>query len=104
MASMKVKVTQTMAKAMQKAMPEYSISVVKFSPDGYRMNVDYDLFNNETDYSYKTGKFSAIRIGYPASYYAMPQYITTKQLVKCFNHSDKTLNGFLASVKDFVEI
>ena len=101
---MKVKVTYPMLKLLKNALPDYSVSLVKMPIDLYRAMVDFDEYSNYKDYSYKTEKFSVIRIDYPAEYYAMPQYLTTNILSKIFRSSDHTMNGFIDAVKAYCEI
>jgi len=99
---MKVKVTNTMLKAIREISGCYmKANLVKFSPDEYAVKVDYDLFRNEQDFDYKTGMFKAIRIDYAPELYAVPRYITTRDLVQAFRGSDKTYTGFLQAVKEY---
>jgi len=101
---MKVKVTNNMVSVLRKAFPDYKIRMDRMLPDTYKMIVDYDLFRNEQDFSFNTGKFSAIAIVYPDNHYAPTKYLTTNDLLRCFRWSDKTFDGFLKQVKQEIEI
>lgn len=105
---MLVKVTTPMYKILrshiQESFPGYSITIEKFNPDTYARYVDADIYRNEVDYSPKTGKFSVLRVQYPDEYYAMPSYITTRDLARLFSSSDKTWNGFLRQIDREIEI
>ena len=101
---MRVMVSVPMVKFIKKALPEYAVSLEKYSMDQYRAYVDYDVLSNETDWNYETSRFKVIRIGYPANYYAMPRYLTTRELNKIFSRSDKTADGFISEIRAAIEI
>lgn len=101
---MKVKVSNPMYKAIKNALPSYKITLEKLTPEQYERNIDFDLFRNTSDYSYKTGLFSVIKITYPAEYYAMPRYITTRDLTAVFRNSDKTFTSFIEELKSYIAI
>lgn len=83
---MKVKVSKTFAAYINKAAKELGFkveaSVVTMSGRAYKMNVSMDLYEAEGtgDYDYVEDEAKAIRVEYPAEYYAMPKYITTAEL------------------------
>ena len=107
---MLVKATKTMVNEIKKAIKDdstfkdYSITLEKFSDRQFRWYVDIDGYKHETDYNYKDNTFNVIKIEYPYNYYACNKYITTRDLVKIFRSSDKTLNGFINSFKEYIEI
>lgn len=101
---MKVKVTYPMLKEIKKALPKYNVSLEKYTLEQYERFVDFDVYRNEIDYDDKTGKMKVIKIIYPDSYYAMPRYLTTKDLSQIFKYSDKTYNGFIKELVDYCEI
>lgn len=101
---MKVKATQPMTKLIKERFPTFGVRLVKFTPDEYKTFVDYDVFRNEKDYNPRTGKLQAIRIDYPADCYAMPRYVTTKDLIRVFMASDRTLSGFISSLENEIAI
>lgn len=104
MSKIKVKVTNTTAKLIKKALPQCKIDLVKLSENEFKWLVDYDIWRNEKDYSIEDGKFKAIRIIYPQEYYACDKYITTRDLEYAFKQSDKTLNGFIDELTAFCGI
>ena len=91
---MKVKATKTMVKELKKHLPEgYNITLEKMSERQFALYVDINTYNHEHDYNINDGKFSVIKIIYPYEYYAMPKYITTKDLSKIFKTCNKTWEG-----------
>lgn len=100
---MRVQATKTMAREIKKQ-TGFSATLEKFSPERYEVIVDYDLLANEEDYNWGDRLFSAIRIDYPAEFYAIPRYLSTRDLRRIFRESDKTFNGFFEAVKNAIEI
>lgn len=90
--TMKVKVSKVMADFINKAAEELGFkahaSVETFTERGYKMQVDVmmDPWELERlgDYDYRRDEYKAIRVDYPDDYYACPQYLTTKGLLKEF--------------------
>lgn len=78
---------------------------VTMTPDSYKWNVSMDIFGayDYGDYSYNTGMVRAIRVEYPADWYACDGYITTKQLNKLYRAGD-TVETFTARVLEEIEI
>ena len=101
---MVVKVSNTMSKALGKILKNSTVSLVKMTPDKYSVTVDYDLFRHEQDYDIKTGLFKALMIDYNPELYALPRYLTTRDLVSIFRNSDKTYEGFCEGVQRFCEV
>lgn len=106
---MKVKVSKVMAAAIKKeiAAGNYpgieSAQYCEMSADNYRLFVDcFGL--NITDYDYNKSVYKAIQVTYPADYYAMPRYITTKDLNQAFKESDKSYIGFFKALYKIIEI
>lgn len=104
---MKVKVTKTMAAAIKKSMramyPAVTVSLETYKPDVYSRNVG-SVWENEQDYDYSSGQFKCIRIVYPDEYYAMPRYLTTRELRYIAGRCNGTLDGFMHAVKQAIEI
>ena len=82
---MKVKVTKVLARTLNKNIKEFSIEYDEMSEAAYRAYVDSNLFNNEGDYNYNTGKFKVFRVVYPDGCYSFNRYITTKDLLRVFS-------------------
>lgn len=101
---MKVKATKTMARVLSQNIKDYKISLIKLDEGQFARYVDIDAFNHEVDFDHKNQKYNVIVVEYPLNYYATVKYITTKDLSKLFNKSDKTLNGFIQAFKNYVEI
>lgn len=93
-----------MRKFLSDNIPEYNFIIEKMSLDEYRIKVDYELIYHTDDLRSSDNKMQAIKVIYPADFYAIDRYLTTKDLVKIFNHSDKTADGFIKAVKDEIEI
>ena len=90
-----VKVSNPMIKAMKKAMPEYSFKLLELTPESYQLKVDYDLFRNESDFNIDKHIFKVIQIIYPPEYYALPRYITTRDLRRTYKNSDGSYDDFI---------
>lgn len=102
---MKVCLTKTMAKEIKKNCKDIiaAAALVEFTPEKYRLLVDYNggLF---MDYNMNTGNIKAIKISYPESFYACPRYITSKDLRRVFEASNKTYTGFFERIREEIEI
>lgn len=107
---MKIKCTLTFAKTMQKELDKnektknYKIDLVQLTDDLYGFFVDYNRKSIDFDYNYNINKWQALKIIYPDNYYASSQYLTTKDLHKIYNNSDKTYNGFVNALIDYIEV
>ena len=102
---MKVKVTKTMLKELRKYIDtKYQLTFEKMKADNYRVYVDYDLLENEEDYDITDGTFKVIKVNYPEEYYAMPRYLTSRDLRSAYKQSDKTYDGFMKAVESVIEI
>lgn len=101
---MKVKVSKTMAKMLNDKIKEYTITFASMSEHNYKMSVDIDIFNHDIDYDWINNRYNVIMIEYPCEYYACNNYLTTKDLTKAFDKSDKTLDGFIQAVKNMIEV
>jgi len=109
---MRVKVTYPMAKVIQEAMPkDHSVKLVKLTPKEYAWHVHYGgIYHAEDhgDYDWKTGKCKAIQIIYPSDYYAMPQYITSKDLNdyfrECAKDGEVTIERWKEKLKEALEV
>jgi len=87
---MKIKVSKVFAEFINTTAKELNFKVtakvVELSENSYRWNVDLDIFRayDYGDVNDKNGKFKAIMLVYPENYYAVPNYLTTYQLIKEF--------------------
>lgn len=105
---MNIQATQVMAKAINKAFKAkgwgYQAKQVMLTDREYSLYVG-DVYDAEDygDYSDQENKYRAIRIIYPADYYACDRYLTTKDLNRLFSKGD-TLEDYIAKVLEEVEI
>lgn len=100
---MVVKVTKKMASVLAKEFKDYEIEYQEMTEQAYSYCVDIYSFNHDNDYNFITNKFKVIKVVYPSSYYALPKYLTTNDLLRLFLKSDKTYNGFIAEIKNEIE-
>lgn len=96
---MRVQVSQPMTKLINEVFQDSRVKLLKMNPAIYENTIDYDLFRHTDDYNINSGMFKVIEIIWSAEYYAMPSYITTRDLVRVFRSSDGTLAGFKESIK-----
>ena len=101
---MKLKCTKVMAKLLNEKIKDYEITLEKMTERQFAFLVDLDSFNHEIDFDCATNKFNVLCVNYPQDYYANNRYITTKELIKIYNQSNKTLDGFIQSFFEYVEI
>lgn len=85
---MKVKVSKTMVKELNKYAKNLEFAYRECNIDTYRTCVNYDVFGNNADYNTKTGLMKFIQVNYPSEYYALPQYLTTRELLKMLDSGD----------------
>ena len=102
---MKLKVTKKMVNELNNNARCKQISFVyaTTSPANYTRLVDYDLFRNESDYDYSTGKMKYIKVMYPPECYALPGVLTTSDL-KRFYVSGDTVETFCKRVIENMSI
>ena len=86
---MKIKVSKKFADFINKTAKELGFkceaSVVTMGDKGYRLNIGLDAMldaQDNGDYDWCEGEYKAIRVNYPAEYYAAPKYLTTAELTK----------------------
>ena len=83
---MKIKTTKTLTAALnkeaQKQQTDMWFDCITLSSYDYSKIVSYRFEDMERDYDMRTGKCKAIKVIYPGEYYAMPNYITTNDLLK----------------------
>lgn len=107
---MKVMVSKTMCRELNKyaqtqpIFNQYEFQFDELSRRLYEWNVNMDSYKYENDYQVDKGLFKFIRVVYPDDYYAMPRYLTTNDLERCFQHSDGTYQSFMNEVMREVEI
>lgn len=102
-----VKATKAMTDFLRKNLNLECVELIKlckFSESEFTQLVDYNSFAHICDYSSATGKFSVIKIIYKAENYANPTYLTTKDLLRCFNRSDKSIDGFINAIAGVIAI
>ena len=107
---MLVKVTENMRKEIVAAVRAcdackevQDVRLVKMRPEQYAISCG-SIWENETDYSPRTGLFSALVVNYNPEAYAAPRFITTRDLNYIFRNSDKSYNGFFKAVTDALAI
>ena len=108
---MKIKTTQTLCKFLSEKLKEhektknYTLTHEKVTPQFFSLYVDIDYWKHEqTDYNINNNKFNVFKITYPHEYYANDQYLTTRDLNRIFDKSDKTANGFVNAFIEYIEI
>lgn len=107
---MKLTTTRALASAINNEINKdakfkgYKISRIEMNENAFCLYVDSNIFNHEIDYNINNGKFNVFRISYPLDFYACDRYLTTKDLNEIFNNSDKTFDGFVACLKNYIEI
>lgn len=78
---MKIKATKTFAKYLNTLGLNMTAELVKMSANEYRWRVgDPFMAEQYGDYDYNTGKYAAIMLTYPYSYYACPRFLSTETL------------------------
>ena len=92
---MKCTTTKTMVKELQKRFPTLSFSLIE---------KDTGWFDDSRDYNPKTGKTKFIKVVYPDEFYAMPRFLSTKDLEEGLRKSDRTLEGFLNAMESVIAI
>ena len=101
---MKIKASKIMSKQLQKSFDNYTITYKTMYPCDYKVLVDHDDYIHENDFNLNTYKFSVIVVEYPSYFYAMPKYLTTNDLLRCFKKSDKTYDDFINQIKNQIEV
>lgn len=110
MTKMKVRVSNVMAKYIQKLEPEYSVSVAKVDKNTYENitgDTVYDAWSYGDSYLNTKGEevFKVLRINYPDEYYAMPKYLTTQMMNEEYRRHKAINNGdFDTFIKELIEI
>lgn len=67
--------------------------------------VKFSTIGDEVDYDWSTGRFRNIQITYPYGYYAVPQYFSTRYLVREFKRRGvKTVEDLKKMIVDICEI
>ena len=62
MSKMKVKPTRTMVECLKKVLTGCQVDLVNLTPQEFRYFVDYNDYNHEVDYDWKTSLFKVIRM------------------------------------------
>ena len=110
--TMKIKVSKVFADFINKTAKELGFSaeasVVTMSENAYRMNVGFGAqldADDYGDYDWSTGKYKAIRVCYPDSYYAMPTYLTTAALQREYRSTNvSNVDGLKQMLRSMCEI
>ena len=71
--------------------------------DNYCRFVSNDLFDMELDHIKSSGRYRTIKITYAPEYYAMPRYVSTRELLACFTPGD-TIEDFAKRVFEEFEV
>lgn len=106
---MYIKISKVMVKELKKNIKAaaYCVDSVVYremSPREYESLVDSDLCSNEIDYNINTGRFKVLCVIYKGDCYCMNKYLTTRDLNRLFNDSDKTAEGFFNEVNNEIMI
>ena len=83
---MKIKVTKVFAKHLASQLKDYDVKVVELGDDEYQALVGESVYEAESwgDFNENTRATKAIRISYPDNYYALPRYLSTKEIHHTF--------------------
>ena len=106
---MKVIVSKVMAAAIQKEIAAgnfpwiESAQYIEMTRGNYYRYVG-DVWRHEIDYDYKKIMMKVILITYPVDYYAIPRYITTRDLSQAFQESGGSYDGFFKALYKIIEI
>lgn len=100
-----VAVTKKMADAINKRVKQmgYTAIMETMTPNEFSIKVG-SAFQHDDDYNVSTGMMQVIMIIYPENYYAVPRYLTTKELRSAYHHSNGTYDGFMDEIAELVEI
>lgn len=101
---MKLKATKTLANYLQNNIKGVEIKKVEMTERSYMLNVDLEIFDHENDYNFETDTYNVIVVNYPYNYYSLSKYITTNDILKLYNKSNKTATDFIEQIKNFIEI
>lgn len=104
---MQVAATKKMTRVLNSAYSEsgYSFTYTEMSRRYYENSVNYRAWlENGADYIPDRDVYRVIRLDYPPEYYALPRFITTADLSKCFRASDGSLSDFLDNLQDEIII
>ncbi|MBO5948922.1 hypothetical protein J6Q66_08825 [bacterium] len=101
---MKVKATKTFAKFLNDNIKGVEIKKIELTERFFGACVDFDTFDHEIDFDYKTNRFNVIVVNYPSNFYAVPTYLTTKDLTKLYNKSNGTTTDLIEKIKEYIEI
>jgi hypothetical protein len=101
---MKLKATNTLAKFLNENIKGVEIKKIELTQNNYRAYVDFDIFDHENDYNINNNTFNVLVVNYPSNYYAMPTYLTTNDLIKLYNKSNKTTQDLIEKIKEYIEI
>lgn len=107
---MQVAATTTMARMLAKACKDkglnYQVRYITCNAEQYSRYVG-SIYEAEDygDWNCNTNKFRAIEVVYPDDYYAMPRYITTKEIVYLrADTQPKNAEELVARLAEAVEI
>lgn len=82
----------------------YNLELCHMDKYNYLYYTGEQPFYNSDDYNLKLDKFNIFKVKYPQDFYCYNLYITTNDLKKIYRKSDKTVQGFLQSFYDFIEV
>lgn len=105
-----IKVTNKMVKIIKESLPEgYGVELIKLTPEQYKWHVHYEGIYHAMDYGdYDSNKdiCKVIKINYPSDYYAMPNYITTKELREVYHsiRGDKNIDNYKTELFNYLEV
>ncbi len=101
---MKIATTKALTNILNKN-SKYQITLEKLTIEQFKILVDFDVWEHETDFDFAINKFKVIKIKYNNLDHACDNYITTKDLTKILHDlKEKTLDAFINAFNEFVEI
>ena len=100
-----VQVSKAMTRAIDRTIRPAGMRAeyIELSPRDYALRVDC-MNDNRHDARPERGTVAAIRITYPASYYAMPQYLTTRELIRLYKEAERWNVDFFEHVAAAVAV
>lgn len=107
--TVKVMVSKVMAKTLNEEFTKRGLKFCKFEYREcgcreYEIRVNMYPIQHMNDWIDSKSKFKYIVVWYNPNCYALPKYLTTRDLAKLFDKSDGTLDGFVNAVRNEVEI
>lgn len=102
---MKIKVSKVFAKHLASQLEDYEVKVVELTDDEYQALVGESVYEAEGwgDFNQKTRATKAIQISYPDDHYALPRYLSTKEIHHTFK-GITTIEGLNTEIRNALTI